>query len=75
MMVPSASAEVSTVCQGCGGLGRLKLFWGLWEQMLFVEVPDLRLYFSEMRDTASVASLWPLGGLVHESFFPPREHF
>lgn len=43
--------------------------------MLFVEVPDLRLYFSEMRDTASVASLCPLGGLVHGSFFPLREHF
>lgn len=43
--------------------------------MLFVEVPDLRLYFSEMRGTASVASLWPLGGLVHGSFFPLESTF
>lgn len=56
------------------GSGQTEAFLGIVGTKA-VEVPDLRLSFSEMRDTASVAFLCPLGGLLHGSFFLLREHF
>lgn len=50
------------------GSGQTEAFLGIVGTKA-VEVSDLRLSFSEMRDRASVAFLCPLGSLLHGSFF------